>query len=132
MQIAQNFSTPAVPDIQNGLTATAAAGSAVTLTIPAPPAGQFHFIWVLQITKTAAALLTAGAVPVTVTTTNIPGTPSFDFDAAADAQGTSVPMTLQPVAPIKSILAATATTIVCPATPNVIWKVTALWGQAAN
>ena len=123
---------PVVPDIQNALTATGAAAAAVTLTIPSPGAGLSQFIYVIQINKFNTALLVAGAAPVTVTTTNLPGTPSFDFGADAATQGTFQTLLLQPMAPFKAAAPATAITIVCPATTSVIWKVTAFWANANN
>lgn len=113
-------------DAPLALTATGAAGAAVTLTIPAA-VGSFHYLSSVVITKFASALLVAAAAPVTVTTTNLNNTPSFDFDAAADAQGTIASLILTPAIPIKSSAANTNTTFVCPATTAVIWKVTAFY-----
>lgn len=114
-------------DAALGVTATAAAGTGVTLTLPAS-AGNFHFITGIIIQKTAAALLVAAAVPVTVTTTNLPGSPVFDFAADAAAQGTQQTLALtMGNAPIKSSAAGVATTIVCPATTAIVWRVTVFY-----
>lgn len=106
------------------LTITGAAGAAATLTIPAPTTGLFNYITVIQIYKFATALLTASATPVLITTTNISGTPAFTTDADAQAQGVSkLSIGLLFTNPLKSTTAATATTIVCPATTSVIWRI---------
>lgn len=111
----------------SGLTVTAAAGSAATLTIPAPGVGLFQYVDWIRIQHFAAALLTAGAVPTIVTTTNIPGTPSFNFRADATPQGTLSEVVVSNGMPIRGITTNTAITIVCPATTNVLWKVCASW-----
>lgn len=105
-------------------TTTGTAGAAVTLTVAAPGAGLSHYITGIYITKFAAALLTAAATPVLVTTTNIGGSPVFSFSAAADPQGTAVEIVRQFGGnPLKSAAQNTATTIVCPATTATIWRV---------
>ena len=104
-----------------GVTAVGASGAAVTLTLPAV-AAQFHYITFIEIVKYAAAALTGAATPVTVTTTNLPGTPAFTFTTAG-AIGTSERDIYNPNKAIKSAVVNTATTIVCPATTGVIWRV---------
>lgn len=111
----------------SGGTNTAAAGSGVTLTLAAPGAGMFHYIDWIRIEHFAAALLVAAAAPVIVTTTNIPGTPSFNFRADAAAQGTLTEKLISCNMPIRSSVANTATTIVCPVATNVLWRVSASW-----
>lgn len=108
------------------VTATGAAAAAVTLTLPAVT-GLFHYIDHIRIEHFATALLTAAAAPVIVTTTNIPGTPSFNFRADAAAQGTLTEKVIQAGAPLRSTAAGTATTVVCPATTGVLWRVTAAY-----
>lgn len=110
--------TPAV------VTAVGASGAAVTLTIPAPGVGLRQYITYLAINRFAVALLTAGAVPVTVTTTNIPTGLAFSFAADAAAQGTIDRWREDFAFPLMTTAQNTATTIVCPATTNVIWRVT--------
>lgn len=106
-------------------TAVGAAGAAVTLTIASPGTGLRHYLTYLAINRFASALLVAAAAPVTVTTTNIPGTPAFSFPAEAAAQGTIDRWHEDFAYPIATSAQATATTIVCPATTSVIWRVTA-------
>lgn len=115
----------------SGLTATGAAAAAVTLTIPAAGAGLFHYINWIRIEHFASALLVAAAAPVIVTTTNLPSTPSFNFRADAAAQGTLTEKIVANDMPIRSSVANTATTVVCPATTSVIWKVTASYRVGA-
>jgi hypothetical protein len=73
----------------------------------------------------ASALLTAGATPVLVTTTNIPGSLVFSMPADAAGQGSILTYQEDFSYPIAVSAQGTATTIVAPATPNVIWRVTA-------
>lgn len=112
--------------LTNGIGTTAGtAGAATTLTLAAPGAGLRHYLTYLAITRFATAALTAAATPVTVTTTNLPGSLAFTFPADAALQG-SVDRWREDFAfAIVSSTPNTATTIVCPATTNVIWRVTA-------
>jgi hypothetical protein len=114
-----------------GLTATGAAAAAVTLTIPAPGAGLYQYVNWIKIQHFASALLVAAAAPVIVTTTNLPGTPSFNFRADAAPQGTMSNDEINNGMPIRGITANTAITVVCPATTSVIWKVSASWRVGA-
>lgn len=107
------------------ISATGAAGAAVTLTIPAAGVGLYNYLTGLSILKFNTALLTAAAAPVVVTTTGIIGTPSFSFNADAAAQGTSQEQQVPITKPIKGTATNTTMTIVCPATTSVIWRVNA-------
>lgn len=106
-------------------TNTGVAGAAVTLTVAAGGVGLFHYFTRIQVQRIATALMTAAATPVLVTTTNLPGTRVLSIPADAAAQGTIYTELISPTQPLKSTAANTATTIVCPATPNAIWRVTA-------
>jgi hypothetical protein len=106
-------------------TATGAAGAAVTLTIASPGAGLRQYLTYLSINRFAAALLTAAATPVVVTTTNIPGTLAFSLPADAAAQGTIYPWREDFAYPLMANAQASSLTIVAPATTNVIWRITA-------
>lgn len=106
-------------------TSVGAASAAVTLTLAAPGAGLRHHLTYLSINRFATALLTAAATPVTVTTTNLPGSLAFSFAADAAAQGTIDRWREDFAYPLMASAQNTATTIVCPATTNVIWRVTA-------
>jgi hypothetical protein len=113
------------------VTATGASGAAVTLTLPAPGAGLRHYITGIRIRRFAAATLTAAATPVVVTTTNLPGSVAFTCGAEALAQGVAAQEVIEDFAfPLMATAQNTATTIVCPATTNVIWRATA-WYQVA-
>lgn len=107
------------------VTAVGAAAAAVTLTIPAPAAGLRTYITYLAVNRFAAAVLTAAAAPVTITTTNIPGSLAFSFPAEAAALGTIDRWREDFAYPIAVTSQAVNTTIVCPATTGVIWRVTA-------
>lgn len=108
-------------------TAVGASGAAVTLTIAAPGLGLRHYLTYLSINRFAVALLTAGAAPVTVTTTNIATSLAFSVPADAAAQGTLDRWREDFAYPLAVTDQNTATTVVCPATTNVIWRVTAGW-----
>lgn len=104
------------------VTVTAAAGSGATITLPAPPAGMFHYITNIHITRNATAAL-AGTATLVITSTNLPGTPAWSVGNAMIAGGSTLDLNYAPTTPLKSLVAATATTIVMP-TPGaaVLWR----------
>lgn len=106
-------------------TAVGASGAAVTLTIASPGAGLRQYLTYLSINRFAAALLTAAAAPVSVTTTNLPGALAFSFPADAAAQGTIFPWREDFAYPLAASAQAAAVTIVAPVTTGVIWRITA-------
>jgi hypothetical protein len=106
-------------------TAVGASGAAVTLSLASPGAGLRHYLTYLSVNRFAAAALTAAAAPVTVTTTNLPGSLAFSFGAEAFPQGSLDRWREDFAFPIASSAQGTATTIVCPATTGVIWRATA-------
>jgi len=106
-------------------TITQAAGVAATLTLASPGAGLRHYLTYLSINRFAGVALTAAATPVIVTTTNIPGSLAFTFPADALALGAMDRWREDFAYAIASTAQGTATTIVCPATTGVIWRVTA-------
>lgn len=113
------YVTPGTPG-----SVTAAAGQAVTVTLPAVPA-KYHDITMVQIVKYNTAAVTGDATPIVVTTTNLSGL-AWTFPKAG-AIGTVVEQRLEPAAPVRSAAVNTATTIVCPATTSVIWRVNILY-----
>ena len=112
--------------VTSGLgTITAAAGVAATLTLASPGAGLRHYLTYVRIARFATAPMTAAATPVLVTTTNLPGTLVFSIQADAALQGQIFAIQEDFNYPIAANAQATATTIVAPATPNAIWRITA-------
>ena len=107
------------------VTSVGASGAAVTLTLAAAGVGLRHYITYLSINRFAAAVLTAGAAPVTVTTTNSPTSLAFSFPADAAALGTMDRWREDFAYPLAVTAQNTATTIVCPVTTGVIWRATA-------
>jgi hypothetical protein len=106
------------------VSATAGVAFGVTATLPAPGAGLFHYITQIDITKYASAALTPSATPSVVSTTNLPGPLGYTF-ATAQASGTTIDRTQSfAAAPLRSVAANTATTIVAQATTTVIWRLT--------
>lgn len=106
-------------------TTLGAVGAATTLTLAAPGAGLRHYLTYVAIARFATALMTAGATPVAITTTNLPGSLAFSFPAVAAPQGDLYPLREDFAYPLASSAQNTATTIVCPATPLAIWRITA-------
>lgn len=96
------------------ITATAAANTIATATLPAPAAGLFHYITNIHLMRNATAAL-AGTATLIHTSTNLPGSPAWSVGNAMVAGGTQLDLDYSPTTPLKSLLAATATTIVMPA-----------------
>lgn len=113
-----------------GVNSTGAAAAAVTLTLPAPGAGLFQYVDSIEITLYNSAARTGGATPVTVTSTNLPGNPTWLFPSAG-AIGTLDTYSLIAEAPVKASTANTAVTIVCPAVTGGIWNVKAFYRTGA-
>ncbi len=108
-------------------TAVGAAAAAVTLTIATPGVGLRHYLTYIAVQRVngTAAALTAAAGPVNVTSTNIPGAMIIPFANDALPAGAIDRWREDFAYPLAASAQNTATTIVCPATPGVIWRVTA-------
>jgi len=106
------------------VTATGASAAAVTLTLPAAGAGLRHYITFIRVSRIATGLLTAAATPTVVTTTNIVGSLAFSLPADAAPTGTIFLIQNDFSFPLATVAQNTATTIVCPVTTAVIWRVT--------
>lgn len=105
------------------VTATGTAAAAVTATLPAV-AGMRHYVDRVSVVRNATALLTAAATPSLVTTTNLPGSPVLSFGQDAAAAGTDKEFVLDfGGAGMAATAINTNTTIVCPVTTAVIWRV---------
>lgn len=96
------------------VTATAAANTAATATLPAAGVGMFHYITSIDITRNATAAL-AGTATIIHTTTNLPGSPAWSVGNAMAAGGTQIDVQYGPTTPLKSSVANTATTVVAAA-----------------
>lgn len=96
------------------VTATAAANTAATATLPAAGAGMFHYITNINITRNATAAL-AGTATIIHTSTNLPGSPAWSVGNAMAAGGTQIDLDYTPTTPLKSSVANTNTTIVAAA-----------------
>lgn len=110
------------------VTGVGAAAAAVTLTLPAV-ASQFHYIARIEITAYSTVARVGGVTPVTVTTTNLPGSPAFTFASAATV-GTTDRYVIELGPSWRSSVVNTATTIVCPATASIIWRVNVIYSSA--
>lgn len=96
------------------VTATAAANTAATATLPAAAAGLYHYITHIDITRNATAAL-AGSATIIHTTTNLPGSPAWSVGNNMVAGGTEKDVNIDFALPLKSSVAATNTTVVCAA-----------------
>lgn len=96
------------------VTATAAANTAATATLPAAGAGMFHYITHINIVRNATAAL-AGTATIIHTSTNLPGSPAWSVGNAMAAGGTQEDVNYSPATPLKSLVANTATTVVAAA-----------------
>ena len=106
------------------VTAVGAANAAVTATLPAAGANLFHYIAAVEVVRAATALL-AGTAVLTITSTNLPGNPAWSVGNAMVAGGSSKDIDkVFDDYPLKSLVANTATTIVCPVPgAAVLWRV---------
>jgi len=96
------------------VTATAAANTIATATLPAAGAGLFHYITNINLMRNATAAL-AGTATLIHTSTNLPGNPAWSVGNAMAAGGTQLDLDYSPTTPLKSSVANTATTVVMPA-----------------
>jgi hypothetical protein len=107
-------------------TTIGAAGAATTLTLLSPGAGVRHYLNGLRIDRFAAATLSAANAPITISSTNLPDTLAWSAPADAAAQGTLWSLIESwRGCPLGAVNQSTGTTISCPATPSVIWRITA-------
>jgi hypothetical protein len=117
------FPEPVVLNL--GVTAVGTSGQPLVATLPLV-AGKYHYIGYVEVTLYAVAALTGGATPITVTTSNLPGSPALTFPSAL-AIGTVVQREIVGTGLIQSSAAGANTTIVCPAVTNGIWRVNAFY-----
>lgn len=96
------------------VTATAAANTAATASLPAAGVGMFHYITHIDIMRNATAAL-AGTATIIHTTTNLPGSPAWSVGNAMAAGGTQTDVNIDFTNPLKSSVANTATTVVAAA-----------------
>ena len=99
------------------------ANTAATATLPAPAAGLFHYITSVELVKLYNVIGIAAGAGVIITSTNLPGSPAWTTEQLASAAGTAIAVIrLTPTTPIKSSVAATATTFVAPLQLQTIWR----------
>lgn len=110
------------------ISSAGAAGVGVTATLP-NVASQFHYINMVEIVAYSTGTATGSATPITVTTTNLPGSLAFTFETARTIGG-AFRRDYQLAYPIRSSVVNTNTTIVCPATVGVIWRVNVFYFTA--
>lgn len=95
------------------VTATAAANTSATATLPAVP-GKYHYITGIVLMRAATAAL-AGTATLVHTSTNLPGSPAWTVGNAMVAGGTQLDLNFRPGTPLRSSAAGVATTITMPA-----------------
>lgn len=96
------------------VTATAAANTQVTASLPAAGAGLYHYITNINLMRNATAAL-VGTATLIHTTTNLPGSPAWSVGNAMAIGGTQLDLDYTPTTPLKSLAANTASTVVMPA-----------------
>lgn len=106
------------------ITATGIAAAAVTLTIPAVVGRRCRVFRIMVDCYTTAAR-TGGTTPVIATSTNAAAL-AMTFSSAA-AVGTTERISIDCSDGADMDASNTATTIVCPATTSVIWRVTVVY-----
>jgi hypothetical protein len=106
------------------VTATAAVNTGVTATLPAAGAGLFHYITKISLVKLYAVAGVASGAGVIITTTNLPGTPSYTTEQVVAAIGSAPEVVNENyfANPLKSSVANTATTFVAGAQLQTIWR----------
>jgi hypothetical protein len=115
----------------NALSVAGGANAIATLTLPAPGVGLFQYLTYLHIRRVATAALAGGAL-LTVTTTNLPGNPTWRTGAQASITVSTFDAGLlidQTFAhPLRATAANTAVTFVGPAAGAAVsWHMTAFW-----
>jgi hypothetical protein len=105
------------------VTATAAVNTGATATLPAAGTGLFHYITRVELVKLYSVVGVAAGAGVIITTTNLPGGPSFTTEQLASPAGTVARViTCDFQQPLKSAVANTATTFVAGAQLQTIWR----------
>jgi hypothetical protein len=105
------------------VTATAAVNTSVTLTLPAAGAGLFHYIRSIELVKLYAVVGVAAGAGVIITSTNLPGGPSWTTEQIVSAVGNAPKVIAKELtAPLKSAAANVATTFIAPAQLQTIWR----------
>ena len=107
------------------VTNTGAAGAGVTLTLPAPGSGLRHYLTYIAIGRFASAVLTPAAVPVILTTTNLPGGLAYSIAADGAGQGSMSIQREDYAQPLVAVAQNTTTTFSAPITAGVIWRLSA-------
>jgi len=109
-QIVMNKPIPSILHV----TATAAANTAATATLPAAGVGLFHYITHIHLMRNATAAL-VGSATLIHTSTNLPGSPAWSVGNAMALGGTQLDLQYTPTTPLKSSVSNTATTVVMAA-----------------
>ena len=119
-----DYAIAAIPmPTTTAVSATAAANTGVTATLPAAGVGLYHYITGIEIMRNATAVL-LGTATLGITSTNLPGSLAWSVGNAMAAGGTQIDVNRSFDNPLKSSVANTATTIVCPAPgAAVLWRV---------
>jgi hypothetical protein len=106
------------------VTILSASGAAATLTLPSPGAGLRHYITYVAMVAFAAAATTAAATPALVTSTNLPGALAFTHANDAKAIGQMAAIREDFAYALAASAQNTATSLLVPAIPGVIWRLT--------
>jgi hypothetical protein len=125
--LTQNANGEQVVALKDGIpiTATAAAGSAVTVTIPAT-AGKSNYLAYLQIIAYASVTVAGAVAPTLVPVTGLPAALTFTFPTAL-AVGTTAEQKIEGISAVRASAVNTAIVISAPATTSIIWRINAIY-----
>lgn len=132
-QTTQPVSLASLPEARAStlwVTATGAVNTAVTATLPAPGGGLFHYITRIEVVKLYSVIGVAAGAGVIITSTNLGG-PTFTTQQLASAAGTAVTVVDWTPATPHRAAASMASTIVCPAQLQTIWRINISYFTAA-
>lgn len=115
------------PIVTQGVSVTASAGVGVS-TGAAVTAGLTNYVTYVEIEMYAAGLRLGLAGPVTCTSSNLPGNPSFTMDTA-QSLGVVIARPYMFQSPLKSIDPSQPTTVSCPSTAGLIWRINMFYYQ---
>ena len=115
--LATDIALPALSEMRAAtlhVTATAAANTAATASLPAAGAGLFHYITSIHLMRNATAAV-VGSATLIHTSANLPGSPAWSVGNAMAAGGTQLDLDYKPATSLKSSVANTITSVTMPA-----------------
>lgn len=110
---------------------TAAVNTALTATLAAAGAGLFHYITSIIVEKLYSVVGVAAGAGVVITSANLGGL-AWTTEQLASVAGTVARVVdYRPTTPLKSAVANTNSTVICPVQLQTIWRITVTYFIAA-